>query len=177
MTKRQNPAKEGQTPAERAAAERIAQGLPPKVTDPEMLAKIAAIVDPDRSATPPPEVAAIVPPTKAEVARRLAPILLRIAQRLERERRAAGEAEQATTSYGAEERRRPKADSTSATLSVAEAADLLGISDAHAYRLIHRDEFPAPVLHMGRTYRVPRKPLERLLGLHDDEPPGDPSAT
>ena len=47
------------------------------------------------------------------------------------------------------------------TLTVEEAARLLGISRAFAYELIARDELPS--LRFGRRVVVPRKALERLL--------------
>jgi excisionase family DNA binding protein len=48
---------------------------------------------------------------------------------------------------------------------VPEAAELLGISTWQAYALIKRDEFPAPVLKLGRAIRIPRRPLLDLLGM------------
>jgi excisionase family DNA binding protein len=56
----------------------------------------------------------------------------------------------------------------SAALSLAEAADLLGVTDRHLRILYHRGEPVAPgipILRMGRRYIVPRAPLLRLLGL------------
>lgn len=54
---------------------------------------------------------------------------------------------------------------TAPTLTVPEAADMLGISAWQAYELIKRDEFPAPVLRLGRAIRIPRRPLLDILGL------------
>ena len=51
------------------------------------------------------------------------------------------------------------------TLTVPEAAELLGISSWQAYALIKRGEFPVAPLRLGRAIRIPRAPLERLLGL------------
>lgn len=56
----------------------------------------------------------------------------------------------------------------SAALSLAEAADLLGVTDRHLRNLYHRGEPAAPgipILRSGRRYLVPRAPLLRLLGL------------
>jgi len=47
------------------------------------------------------------------------------------------------------------------TLTVEEAAALLGISRAHAYELVRRGELPR--LRLGRRVVVPRKALEQLV--------------
>ena len=47
------------------------------------------------------------------------------------------------------------------TLSIEEAAALLGISRALAYDLVRRGELPQ--LRLGRRIVVPRKPLENLI--------------
>ncbi len=52
-----------------------------------------------------------------------------------------------------------------ASLSLIEAAALLGIGRTHAYSLEAAGEFPVPVLHLGRVIRVPTAPLLQLLGL------------
>lgn len=57
---------------------------------------------------------------------------------------------------------------TSPTLSVPEACELLGISTWMGYELIRRDEFPVPVLRLGRRIRIPRAPLMDLLGMKAD---------
>lgn len=51
------------------------------------------------------------------------------------------------------------------TLSVSEAARLLGVSRALAYELVARGELPS--LRLGRRVVVPRKALERLLDTED----------
>lgn len=51
------------------------------------------------------------------------------------------------------------------TLSMGPACDLLGIAKWTGYELAKRDEFPVPVLHLGRAIRVPTRPLVDLLGL------------
>jgi excisionase family DNA binding protein len=49
------------------------------------------------------------------------------------------------------------------TLSVSEAAEVLGISRAFAYELVGRGEIP--VVRFGRRVVVPRRALETLLEL------------
>lgn len=51
------------------------------------------------------------------------------------------------------------------TLTMGPACDLLGISTWQGYQLVKRDEFPVPVLHLGRAIRVPTRPLLDLLGI------------
>ena len=57
-----------------------------------------------------------------------------------------------------------------ASLSLIEAAALLGIGRTHAYNLEATGEFPVPVLHLGRVIRVPTAPLLELLGLPTPAP-------
>jgi excisionase family DNA binding protein len=52
------------------------------------------------------------------------------------------------------------------TLSVAEAAELLGISRALAYELVARGELPS--LQFGRRLVVPWRAIERLLASCED---------
>jgi len=61
-----------------------------------------------------------------------------------------------TSEKGREVERRPKL-----TLTVEEAARLLGISRALAYELVTRDELPH--LRLGRRIVVPRRALESML--------------
>ncbi len=49
------------------------------------------------------------------------------------------------------------------TISVKEAAEMLGISVALAYRMVREDEFPVRVLKLATVYRVPRAELERYI--------------
>jgi excisionase family DNA binding protein len=49
----------------------------------------------------------------------------------------------------------------SLTLSVSQAAKLLGISRAFAYELVARGELPS--LRLGRRVVVPRRALEKLV--------------
>lgn len=53
--------------------------------------------------------------------------------------------------------------SGSATVSVDRAAEILGISRSTAYELIRRDEFPVPVIRLGKRRVVSIVMLERLL--------------
>jgi excisionase family DNA binding protein len=55
------------------------------------------------------------------------------------------------------------ATSGASTLTIAEAATVLGLHPKTAYRLIRRGQFPIPVLHIGRTMRVSRIMLDRYL--------------
>lgn len=57
---------------------------------------------------------------------------------------------------------------TCATLSLAEAAKVLGIHRSTAWDLYRRDEFPVPVLKIGHKLRVTKAQLTRYLLGHDD---------
>ena len=50
---------------------------------------------------------------------------------------------------------------TKLTVTVSEAAALLGISRAHAYDLVARRDLPA--IRLGRRVLVPRRALDELL--------------
>jgi predicted DNA-binding transcriptional regulator AlpA len=52
----------------------------------------------------------------------------------------------------------------SQTVNVDAAAARLGISSWSAYEAIKRDEFPVPVIKIGRRIVVPTKSLDDLLG-------------
>lgn len=52
-----------------------------------------------------------------------------------------------------------------ATITVTEAAELLGVSPWAAYQAIAADQFPVAVLRVGRRIVVPTAALERVLGL------------
>lgn len=49
------------------------------------------------------------------------------------------------------------------TVTVEEAAELLGISRAFAYLLVARKEVPS--LRLGRRVLIPRRALDRLLNV------------
>ncbi len=49
------------------------------------------------------------------------------------------------------------------TVDVPTAADMLGISARQAYALIRRGDFPVPVLRLGRSVKVPTRPLLEAL--------------
>jgi excisionase family DNA binding protein len=56
-------------------------------------------------------------------------------------------------------------DRVTLTMSVPEAADLLGISRAFAYVLVARGDLPG--LRLGRRVVVPRRALEQLIEKAD----------
>lgn len=61
--------------------------------------------------------------------------------------------------------------STCATVSLAEAATVLGVHRSTAWELYRRGQFPVPVLQIGRRLRVSKVHLERLLlGPFSGEP-------
>lgn len=53
------------------------------------------------------------------------------------------------------------------TMTVEEAAEVLGISRNLAYELVQRGELPS--LRLGRRVVVPRAAMERLLGVEANE--------
>lgn len=59
------------------------------------------------------------------------------------------------------------------TLSVSEAAALLGISRGAAYESIRTGEFPVEVLRIGRRILVPTAPLLAVLGVTGPVPSGE----
>lgn len=60
------------------------------------------------------------------------------------------------------------------SLDILTASKWLGIGRTTAYRLAEHDEFPVPVLRIGRSYRVPTAPLIALLGIRPEpQPDGD----
>jgi len=50
-------------------------------------------------------------------------------------------------------------------LNLMEAAELLGIGRTSAYTLAENGTFPAPVLRVGKLYRVPTAGLLEVLGV------------
>ena len=56
---------------------------------------------------------------------------------------------------------------TTPTVSLTEAAQLLGIGRSTAYAAAHNDEFPVQVIKVGGRYIVPTKPLLDLLGIEE----------
>src|SRR5438874_11596004 len=70
-----------------------------------------------------------------------------------------------------------EAEHKSLTLSVGQAAKLLGISRAFAYELVARGELPS--LRLGRRIVVPRRALEALLeaGVRRTRGPGGMTPT
>lgn len=51
------------------------------------------------------------------------------------------------------------------TVTVPDAAEILGCSTSAAYEAIRAGDFPVPVLRIGRAIRVPSRPLLEALGL------------
>jgi excisionase family DNA binding protein len=51
------------------------------------------------------------------------------------------------------------------TYSVTEAAELLGIHRETAYLQIAAGTFPVQAIRVGRQFKIPRAPLNDLLGL------------
>lgn len=52
--------------------------------------------------------------------------------------------------------------SASEMLTVAQAADLLGIGRTMAYALIRGNAWPTPVVRIGRLIKIPAAPLRQL---------------
>jgi hypothetical protein len=53
-------------------------------------------------------------------------------------------------------------------LTLPTAGRAFGISRSVAYELARREEFPVPLLRVGRQYRVTRASLFRALDMSDD---------
>jgi hypothetical protein len=60
-------------------------------------------------------------------------------------------------------RRRASLDRLPPSVDLMTAAGLLGIGRTCAYGLIRRDEWPTPVIRVGRCIRIPTAPLIELL--------------
>jgi hypothetical protein len=67
-----------------------------------------------------------------------------------------------------------------AVIDVVTAGKVIGIGRSNAYELIRRNQFPIPVLHVGKLIKVPTAPLLQLLGLGTsigpDSTPADPGS-
>jgi predicted DNA-binding transcriptional regulator AlpA len=48
-------------------------------------------------------------------------------------------------------------------LDVPQAARLLGIGRTLAYELVRTDQWPTPVIRLGRLIRIPTRPLIELM--------------
>jgi hypothetical protein len=57
------------------------------------------------------------------------------------------------------------------TTDLVTAGAVLGIGRTTAHALARANEFPVPVLRVGRRYRVPTAPLLQLLALTTGPPP------
>ena len=58
----------------------------------------------------------------------------------------------------------------SPTMSLRDAAKVLGISASTAYAAVKAGTFPVPVIHIGSRISVPTAPLRKLLGIEGDDP-------
>jgi len=50
-----------------------------------------------------------------------------------------------------------------AVLDLVQAAALLGVGRTTAYKLVHDQQWPTPVLRLGRLIKIPTQPLLELL--------------
>ncbi|QXB18944.1 Helix-turn-helix domain-containing protein [Corynebacterium coyleae] len=57
--------------------------------------------------------------------------------------------------------------STPPTITIAAAANLLGIGRSSAYEAARTGNFPTPVLKINGRYVVPTRPLLDILGLDE----------
>lgn len=55
------------------------------------------------------------------------------------------------------------------TISIKEAAALIGIGQSTAYTAAKNGTFPVPVIRVGSRYVVPAEPLKTLLGISTTE--------
>lgn len=58
------------------------------------------------------------------------------------------------------------------TLSIEEAGAILGISRPTSYKLAKRDEFPVPIIRLGKRMVVSRDAVEALLCRQKDDSDG-----
>jgi hypothetical protein len=72
---------------------------------------------------------------------------------------------QAPTADAPRAHRDPLPDHTDlpAVLDLQAAAKMLGVGRTTAYRLVHDDQWPTPVLRLGRLIKIPTRPLLELL--------------
>lgn len=56
---------------------------------------------------------------------------------------------------------------SSPTVTLIQAAKLLGIGRSTAYAAVRSNEFPTPVIKIGGRYVIPTKPLLDLLNLEE----------
>ena len=57
-----------------------------------------------------------------------------------------------------------------AVIDVTTAGKVIGIGRSSAYDLIRRNEFPTPVLHIGKLIKIPTAPLLSLIGVLPPSP-------
>lgn len=58
-------------------------------------------------------------------------------------------------------------------LDVPTAATVLGIGRSLAYQLVQTDQWPTPVLRIGRLIKIPTAPLRRLIDADPATAPTD----
>lgn len=54
-----------------------------------------------------------------------------------------------------------------ATVTIKEAAKLLGVSPSSAYEAARTGKFPSPVIKISGRYVIPTRPLLDLLGIDE----------
>lgn len=59
---------------------------------------------------------------------------------------------------------------TSPTISLREAAKLLGVGDSTMYAAAREGSLPFPILKVNSRYIVPAKPFLATLGIESDNP-------
>jgi hypothetical protein len=57
-----------------------------------------------------------------------------------------------------------------AVIDVTTAGKVIGIGRSSAYNLVRRNEFPTPVLHVGKLIKIPTAPLLSLIGVLHSSP-------
>jgi excisionase family DNA binding protein len=57
-----------------------------------------------------------------------------------------------------------------AVLDLVHAAALLGVGRTTAYKLVHDQQWPTPVLRLGRLIKIPTQPLLELLAGSTHDP-------
>lgn len=62
------------------------------------------------------------------------------------------------------------------TITIGQAADLLGIGTSSAYTAVRTGKFPTKVIQIGGRYVIPTKPLLDLIGLDELPTNNEPEA-
>ena len=61
---------------------------------------------------------------------------------------------------------RAEIDALPAVVDVNTAARVMGLSRNRAYQLVRANEWPTPVLRIGKLIRIPTAPMLDLLGIN-----------